>query len=238
MAKSKKIFMHIGVNCIIVLMLVSVAVLAFDNNIKSVFVPSIEGVYYKGDSEQNNVSLMVNVYWGNEYLESMLDTFDKFDVKTTFFVGGSWVSKYPELLLKIVARGHEIGNHGYFHKDHSKLNFEQNQQEIINTHKIVATYTNKTMTLFAPPSGAYNESTISASRALGYSTIMWSRDTIDWRDKDTEIIYSRATKNMANGDLILMHPTQNTMQALPRILEFCRDNDFNVAPVSQTIKFA
>lgn len=238
MTKSKKFFTSFGVNCIIVLMLVSVAALAFDNGLKSVFVSGVDGVYYHGDTQKNDVTLMINVYWGNEYIESMLDILAEFDVKTTFFVGGSWVTKYPELFTKIVEHGHEIGNHGFFHKDQSKLNFEQNQQEILNTHKVISKYSQKTTTLFAPPSGAYNESTISAAKALGYSTIMWSRDTVDWRDKDTDIIYSRATKNMANGDLILMHPTLNTMQALPQILNYCADNNFNVVPVSQNIKIA
>ncbi len=231
----KKFLVSMGINCVIVVMLATIAVLAFDNNIKSVFVPSSEGVYYRGSTEKAEVTLMINVYWGNEYLESMLTTLDEFEVKTTFFVGGSWVSRFPELFMKIVERGHEIGNHGYFHKDQGKLNFEQNQQEIMNTHKLVLEYTGKPMKLFAPPSGSFNEHTVSAAKIHGYQTIMWSRDTIDWRDKNTQTIYNRAVKNMSNGDLILMHPTLNTMEALPQILKFCKENNFKVVPVSQNI---
>ena len=235
MKNRKQIFSHIGVNLTIVLMLSLLGFLAFDGNLKSAFVPGYDSVYYHGDTSSNKVSLMINVYWGNEYLDSMLATLDEYNVKTTFFVGGMWVSKFPEEFKKIVDKSHEIGNHGYFHKDHSKMSFSQNQQEIINTHNIVREYTGKNMTLFAPPSGAYNEQTISATKALGYQTIMWTRDTIDWRDKDTSLIYTRATKGMAGGDLILMHPTLNTMEALPRILDFCVENNFSVVPVSENI---
>lgn len=235
MVKAKQFFVHAGINLTIVMMLCLVGFLAFDNNLKSVFVPDYEKVYYKGDTLNNNVTLMINVYWGNEYLDSMLQCLDEYNVKTTFFVGGMWVSKYPEAFLKIVDAGHEIGNHGYFHKDHSKMTFVENQQEIINTHKIVREYTDKNMTLFAPPSGAYNEKTISAAEVLGYKTIMWTRDTIDWRDKDTQLIFARATKGMANGDLILMHPTLNTMEALPLILQYCVEHNYNVVPVSKNL---
>lgn len=233
--KKKQVWLHLGVNCVIVLMLSLIGFLAFDNNLKSVFVPGYEKVYYQGNTQEKNVTLMINVYWGNEYLSSMLKTLNEYNVKTTFFVGGMWVSKFPEILLEIAGEGHEIGSHGYFHKDHSKMNFAQNQQEIINTHKIVREYTGENMTLFAPPSGAFNADTVAAASALGYDTIMWTRDTIDWRDKDTDLIFSRATKEMNGGDLILMHPTLNTMQALPRILKFCAENGFNVVPVSENI---
>lgn len=235
MKKSKNILISIVTNSMIVFMLVILGVLAFDNNIKSVFVPSAEGVYYRGNPEKQEISLMINVYWGNEYIEKMLGTLEEYNAKTTFFVGGSWVSKFPELFLKIVEKGHEIGNHGYFHKDHSKLNFEQNQQEILNTHKIVQEYTGKAMTLFAPPSGAFNDYTLQATKTHAYKTIMWTRDTIDWRDKNTQTIYNRAIKNLANGDFILMHPTLNTMEALPQILAFCQNNGFKVVPVSQNL---
>ncbi len=235
MKKYKNILISVFSNCVIVLMLVVLGVLAFDNSVKSVFVPSAEGVYYRGSENKKEISLMINVYWGNEYIEEMLASFDEYNVKTTFFVGGSWVSKFPELFLKIVEKGHEIGNHGYFHKDHSKLDLAQNQQEIMNTHKIVQEYTGKAMTLFAPPSGAFNDYTLSVAKSHAYKTIMWTKDTIDWRDKNTQTIYNRAIKNMSNGDLILMHPTLNTMEALPQILKFCIENGFSVVPVSQNI---
>ena len=64
---------------------------------------------------------------------------------------------------------------------------------------------------------------------------MWSKDTIDWRDKDTNLIYSRATKNLSNGDLVLMHPTKNTVDALPKIIKFYLDAGFDVVPVSINI---
>ena len=64
---------------------------------------------------------------------------------------------------------------------------------------------------------------------------MWSKDTIDWRDKDSSLVYKRATNNLTNGDLILMHPKEHTLNALKDMLEYCIENGFSVVTVSQNI---
>ena len=121
------------------------------------------------------------------------------------------------MLSKIVCDGHEIGNHGYYHKDSDKISADRLRDEIGINHELVKTTVGVEMNLFAPPSGAYNETTLKVAQEMGYTTIMWTKDTIDWRDKNTELIYNRAVKNPQNGDLILMHPTECTLKALDRI---------------------
>ena len=70
------------------------------------------------------------------------------------------------------------------------------------------------------------------AESLNYKTIMWTRDTIDWRDQDEEIIFKRAIKDLSNGDLILMHPTPKTVQALTKILSYAINNGFEPSTVS------
>lgn len=195
----------------------------------------INGVYYSGNEESNRISLMINVYWGTEYLDGMLQILDKYDVKTTFFVGGTWAVKESDMLEKIYEKGHEIGNHGYTHKDQDKLNREQNQKEILTTHNIVKDLLNIDMNLFAPPSGAYSKTTVEVASSLGYQTIMWTRDTIDWRDKDADLIYSRAVKDAKGGDLVLMHPTEKTLEALENIIITLQEKGLKVTTVSDTL---
>ena len=165
-----------------------------------------------------------------------IDTLKEYNAKTTFFVGGSWVNENPNLAKRILDDGHEIGSHGMTHKDHSKLDYTGNYKEIEACHKVVKSLLNIEMNLFAPPSGYYNKNTTNAAESLGYTTIMWTRDTIDWRDRDTNIIYSRAVSNMQGGDFILMHPTKETSEALPKILEFMKNNNFLSSTVSDNIK--
>ncbi len=221
-------------NSVIVVIFIALIALAipFSTQIKTSANPN---VIYNGDITQNNVSFMVNVYWGTEYIEDMLDVFDLYSVKTTFFVGGSWVAKNVEMAQEIYRRGHEIANHGYNHKDHDKISEQQNYDEIHKTHLLVSANLGIEMDLFAPPSGAFNDTTVDIATSLGYKTIMWTHDTIDWRDKDTDLIFKRATKNLSNGDLILMHPTKNTLDALSSILAYAENNGFNPTTVSKTL---
>lgn len=197
---------------------------------------SYNGVIYAGDETDNKISLMINVYWGTEYLMDMLDTLDEYNAKCTFFVGKTWANEYPGLLRTIYDRGHEIGNHGSYHKNHELLNYDENVKEIQGCSVAVYNVIGKDMTLFAPPSGSYNEHTINAAKNLGYTTILWTRDTIDWRDRDEELIYQRAIENIQGGDLILMHPTEPTKNALPRILEYIKSKKLVADTVTNTIK--
>lgn len=225
-----------AVNLCICLIVGIVAVFAVIAGINAIPASSaISGVYYNGNKESNNVTLMVNVYWGTEFLDEMLAIFDEYNVKTTFFVGGTWAVLNEEYLTKIYNAGHELANHGYHHKDHGKLDEAGNLEEIQTTHTIIKELLGVEMNLFAPPSGAYDKVTVSCAQTLGYKTIMWTRDTIDWRDQDSEVIYNRAIKNASGGDLILMHPTKSTLEALPKICQYFIDNGFNLTTVSQNI---
>ncbi len=233
-SKNEKKFVHGTCNAILSIVILCVLALTIFVPIApqtaQTFVP-----IYNGDREGDKVSLMINVYWGTEYLDDMLKTLGNENVKTTFFVGGCWVAKNGEMLEKIFNAGNEIGNHGYNHKDHQKLSQEAQKREIEVTHKLVKNMIGTEMSLFAPPSGSYNKTTLSVADSLGYKTIMWSRDTIDWRDKDSETVLSRATKNIKAGDLILMHPTEHTAKALPEIIKTLKSKGLTVAPVSEVL---
>ncbi|MBD5132735.1 MAG: polysaccharide deacetylase family protein [Clostridiales bacterium] len=189
---------------------------------------------YSGKSD-TKISLMVNVYWGTEYIAPMLETFGRYNIKTTFFVGGSWAVGNAETLKQIVSAGHEIGNHGYFHKDHARLDAAYNRKEIQSAHNAVKDLAGVNMNLFAPPSGAFCGDTLTVAEELGYRTVMWTRDTIDWRDHDAELIYKRAVKNVKGGDLILMHPTDCTVKALERIIISVFAEGLRIAPVSEVL---
>ncbi|MBO4570091.1 MAG: polysaccharide deacetylase family protein [Clostridia bacterium] len=194
-----------------------------------------DGVYYAGNTKSNKVSLMINVYWGTEFILPILDELDKYNAKCTFFLGGMWAKDNEALIKEMLARGHELGNHGYYHKNHANLDSSAQRNEIYNTNQLVKELCDYDIKLFAPPSGSYNKTTVMVASDLGMKTIMWTRDTIDWRDKDEVLIYSRAIKNMKGGDLILAHPTEKTLEALPKILNYIYSNGFVADCVSQTI---
>ena len=194
------------------------------------------GVYRFAEVENAGVSLMFNVYWGTDEVYRILEILKRYDTHATFFIGGCWADDNAECLRAIHNAGHEIGNHGYFHKDHDKLNLTENQKEIANCNQFIELTIGEKPTLFAPPSGAYNDDTLIAAKALNMKTILWSKDTIDWRDKNAAIIYTRATKNIKNGDFILMHPMKETADSLPDILEYYQKNGLKAVTVSENLR--
>ncbi|MGN0820000.1 MAG: polysaccharide deacetylase family protein [Christensenellaceae bacterium] len=190
---------------------------------------------YNGNREGNSVALMFNVYENSENVKKIIGKLKEYNYKATFFVGGCWADDNNDAIAYIIESGNEIANHGYFHKNHKKLDLEQNISEIKNNHELIKGICGVEMKLFAPPSGAFNKDTLKASEMLGYKTIMWTKDTIDWRDKDVEKIVSRATKNLIGGDLVLMHPKDQTVVALDRILKYINEQGMVADTVSHVI---
>ena len=234
--QNKAIPSNLTTNIVLILTIIFVGIISFVSPTISVAYLKSDDAIYQGNIQNKNVSLMINVYWGTEYISDMLEVLHSNDVKATFFVGGSWVAQNNDVFELICASNNEIGNHGYRHKDHAKISKENNISEIADTHTLVKALSKKEMALFAPPSGSYNKTTLEVAESLGYKTIMWSKDTIDWRDKNTDLIYSRATTDLCNGDLILMHPTKNTLEALDKIIKSIKEQGFDLVTVSENIK--
>ncbi len=192
-------------------------------------------LYYGGKEETGAVSLTFNVYENTENVKKILDILDEYGAKATFFIGGCWADDNVDCVREIYTRGHELGSHGYFHKDHSKMSYGANLEEIRPSVKLLEMICINKVALFAPPSGAFCEETLSACETLGMKVIMWSRDTIDWRDKSVDKIYERATKNLKSGEIILMHPKDVTVEALPEILKYISESGLKTATVSQNL---
>ena len=190
---------------------------------------------YKIVTDKDAAGLMFNVYEGTDIVLEILQILRNYSAKATFFIGGIWAEKNSETLLKIAMDGHELACHGYLHKDHSKLSTEQNKEEIAVCCNLIRAVTGETVHLFAPPSGAFGEATEKACAALGLKVIMWTKDTIDWRDSDVGLLVKRATKNISKGDLVLMHPKPQTTEALPLIIERYQENGFCLQTVSEIL---
>ncbi len=220
-------------NIIMVLLVGIVAAVCF---VPSGAVPaSNTSPYYGGSKEGDTVCLMFNVYEGADVVNGILDLLSERGVKATFFMGGCFADDNEELLKRIATEGHELGNHGYFHLDHSKISKQKNREEIENTGRIINALCGYKTTLFAPPSGAFGKDTLSVAKSLGYEVVMWTKDTIDWRDKDEAVIFKRATEKAEAGDFILMHPKAHTLRALPKILDHYAEAGLTPVTVSANL---
>lgn len=186
------------------------------------------GAVYEGDRNGGKVALMFNVYEGTEYVEQIARLLAERGMNATFFLGGIWAERNGDTVVRLAADGFELGNHGYLHRDHAALSAERNRSEIVITERLLAAtladlpaeaQAAALPKLFAPPSGSMGDAMHAVCEQLGYTVVMWTRDTIDWRDHDAALITERALRDLAAGDLILMHPTAATVQALPAVLD-------------------
>lgn len=230
----KNRIISVAVNCALCAIVAAVCAVGFTSGEAEQVATGSESVYYRAENPKG-VSLMFNVYENTGNVYRILDILDGYSAKATFFLGGCWADDNIDCVREIAKRGHGVGSHGYFHKDHSKMNHAENLAEIRPSVKLLNAMLGYEIELFAPPSGAYSAATVTAAEELGLKTVMWSRDTIDWRDSDVSLIYDRATKNLADGEFILMHPKDVTVKALPDILGYMRSCNLTAVTVSENI---
>lgn len=194
-----------------------------------------ETPYYSGIRGKNQVSITFNVDWGQKYIPDLLQIMEKREIKATFFVTGNWGRQYPDLLRQITDNGHELGNHGYSHKQPSTLAREDLKKLITQNEELIYRITGNRTNLFAPPFGEVDERITAVAAETGHKTIMWSADTIDWQKPPPEIIVQRAVNKIEDGGIILMHPTSPTVEALPEIIKRIEARGFEFVTVSRLI---
>ncbi len=228
----------IAVALIIVFITAGIFIYGWRSDTKDVFQPSnteIKPISQGANSKY--IAFTMNVDWGNEVIPEILETLKEKNVKITFFVTGRWAKEYPDLFQSIIKEGHEIGSHGYHHLNYGGLNQAQNEEEINLAETEIMKYTTTKPIYFAPPSGSYSEATLAAADKLGYKTILWSIDTIDWRQGSTEnVILQRVLeKKQHEGAIVLMHPMPETAKALPQLIDSLREKGLEVGTITNIL---
>lgn len=190
----------------------------------------------RGDTAQAAVSLMFNVDWGEDVLPAILEILEEGGARVTFFVTGTWARKNPQMLRLMYGQGHEIALHGDKHAHVLSLNDRDLATLITQNAETVKKITDvPPAKLFAPPYGECNERVVKVAADLGYATIMWTHDTVDWKKPPASRIVQRVIGRAESGALFLMHPTAPTAEALPSILRGLKTAGYQVVPVSQLL---
>ena len=149
----------------------------------------------------------------------ILDILDRYGVKSTFFMVGVNVENYPETAKEVLRRGHEVGNHTYSHHVMWNLSEDDVARELAGCEESLESLCEYRPHLFRPPQGAINEKIERCSSAGDYKLILWSLDTRDWENKNTEEIVERVLSSVSAGDIILMHDYIGTHSKTPEALE-------------------
>lgn len=190
------------------------------------------------ETEQKKAALTFDVDLSNENTQTILNILEKYSVKATFFVTGTWVGKYPEEVKKIAAAGHDLGNHGRNHVDMSVLDRSQIQQEIQQVHMAVQELTGLEMNLFRAPYGAYGEELLKTVELSGYLPVQWEIDTEDWKNYGIDSILRKVSQpdGKKNGSIIRMHNGADYItQALEPVIISLQEQGYELVPVSRMV---
>ena len=166
------------------------------------------------------------------YTAHLLDVLDQYGAKATFFLIGSKVSSQANVVRSIHARGHQLGNHSWSHPELPKLPVDQIAGEIDRTNNAIKQATGVTPAILRPPYGAVNGVVLEQLRLRGMSSILWSVDTRDWADRNSDIVCSRAVAGARPGAIILMHDIhQTSVGAVPCILSALKQQGYSFVTV-------
>ena len=189
-------------------------------------------------TDEKKVALSFDAAWGAEDFQKIMEILDKHNVKTTFFMTGEWVEKFPECVKTLVEKGHDLGNHSATHPDMTKLSKSQQKEQILAVHNAVKELTGYEMELFRPPYGAYNNDVIRSCYEINYYPIQWDVDSLDWKDYDAARIISNVCnhKALGNGSIILCHNgAKHTAEALDEMLTNLKNQGYEIVPISELI---
>lgn len=191
---------------------------------------------YRVDVPKQQMSISFDAMWGVDHTDELLRILKENNVKTTFFLGGYWVERYPEYVRKIAEAGHEIGNHTYSHPHLNSLSPAAIRQELERNHGNIKAITGTESFLFRPPFGEYSNKVIEAAKELGYYTIQWSIDSLDWKDVSAGFIVDRILSQAGPGEIVLMHNNgKHTAEAVARFLPELKRRGLEVVPISELI---
>ena len=153
------------------------------------------------------------------YTPEILDVLKKYDVKATFFLIGENIALYPDLVKRILAEGHEIGNHTFTHRGIGEYTEHQLGREMEHCEKVIYEVVEYRPKLFRPPGGRLDQKVRRLAEAFDYKVILWNIDTRDWAHESPESIKENVIENIEAGSIILMHDYIGTNSPTPKALE-------------------
>ncbi len=171
--------------------------------------------YYCGDEKEKVLYLTFDAGYENGYTPEILDVLKKEKVPAAFFVVGTYIRQNPELIKRMAAEGHIVGNHTMDHPDMSAIEDEGSfRQQLKQVEDLYKEATGKKMQKFyRPPQGKFSFTNLETAQKLGYQTAFWSLAYVDWyvdQQPSREEALSKLLPRTHNGAVILLHSTSKT----------------------------
>lgn len=170
----------------------------------------------------------------------LLDMLRKRNIKATFYVIGRSVNLYPQITRRIVAEGHEIGNHTWSHRKLTALSDSEVRKELNRTRDAIVAACGVKPRTMRPPYGALRQDQRAwIYKEYGYPTILWSVDPEDWKRPGVSVVTSRIVNQTRNGGIVLAHDLHKpTVDAMPGTLDGLLRKGFKFVTVSQLLSLS
>ena len=198
--------------------------------------------FYAENTEEKKIYLTFDAGYENGNTPAILDALKKHEAPATFFVEGNFISENQELIKRMEAEGHIVGNHTMTHPDMSKISTQESfQKELSGVEDIYKEITGKEMTKFyRPPQGIYSTLNLSMAKEMGYHTFFWSLAYVDWyqdNQPDPQEAIEKLTRRIHPGAIVLLHSTSSTnAQILDELLNKWEDMGYSFHSLNELIE--
>lgn len=171
--------------------------------------------HYAADTKEKILYLTFDAGYENGNTPAILDALKKHNAPATFFLVGNYLETSPELVKRMIAEGHTVGNHTFHHPDMSKIStVESFSKELQDLEALYRQVTGQTMKkYYRPPQGKYSEANLKMAKALGYHTFFWSLAYVDWyenRQPSHDEAFKKLLGRIHPGAIVLLHSTSKT----------------------------
>jgi len=175
----------------------------------------------------------------SKYTPYILDLLERYGGRATFFVVGNLVEAKRDTVQRTVDLGNEVLGHSWDHRDLTKLSGSEIRTQLLNTNRVIEDITGTPTQFFRPPYGAVNDALKNVSRELGFGIINWSVDTLDWKNRNADVVYNAVMDNAANRAIVLTHDLHGTTaDAMERVIPGLISRGYQLVTVSELLYYS
>lgn len=194
-----------------------------------------KGGLFIGEADKKRLWLTFDEGYENGCTAGILDTLKQKNVRAVFFVTYDYCKRNPELVKRMIAEGHTVGNHTWSHPSLPECSPDELYSELSLLHEYVRKEFGYDMYVMRPPKGEFSERVLACAKELGYTTVLWSFAYPDWdvnAQPDPEQAYSKITGKTHSGAVYLLHAvSQTNADILGRVIDYWQENGYVISPM-------
>lgn len=197
----------------------------------------LKATHHNYNTKQNTIAITFDDGPNPEFTPKTLELLQKYNAKATFFCIGKNVEKHPEIIQKIIAEGHQIGNHSYAHSNnYGFLSTKKIIADITKAQECIKKITETENQLFRPPFGVSNPNIAKAIKKIHLQPIGWSIRSYDTIAKEPKKVFKKIISKLKKGDIILLHDTSTlSISVLEQLLRWLQENSIESVSINQLL---